>query len=657
MAAQPMTDTTDATDATEPPDTTEPSEPAEEALASPGEPIEPSGGPHRPSARLSFGLAFFLGLVAALLLGVGALYAYDRQFTGRILPGVHVGSVDLSGLNADEARAALQQAYGSLSDGRLVLTGAAGEHVISYADIGRRPDLDAMLDEAIAVGRSGSPVDRVVADARTVVRGVFLLPKVTFNAEELNARITAVADSLRVEPKDASVDAGSDGQFRVVEGQVGVSADPAPAVSAFLTALGEVAAPAELRAELRVNRIDPAVTNDEATRARQQADRITTEIVLVVGEDRLRIGSPELRRWVSFSTATDGTYGPTLDSTPLAKVIERFAPEVDRAPVDATFTVTDGKVLGITPSKDGFRLDVAATVTQIQALLAGRAAGFSATQVVPTLAVTAPALTTAEAEAAAPQMTLISSWKTYFQISERNGFGANIWIPALTIDGTIVAPHATFDFWDAIGPVTREKGYTDGGAIINGKTEPQGALAGGICSASTTLFNAALRAGFQMDARRNHFYYIDRYPLGLDATVFISASGAVQTMSWTNDTDYPVLIRGYKIRDGTRGYVKFEIYGVPNGRNIVISDPIVKNVKPATDTTQLTSTLAPGVRQRVEFPVDGKQVWRTVTVYDATGAILHQTTYYSNYARITGLTLIGAPRTVVEPTPTPTPTP
>lgn len=649
-----MTETpdTDANDPAAPPET------ADEPGAAAEEPVGAPIARHRPSARANFTLAFILGLAAALLLGVGALYAYDRQFTGRILPGVHVGSVDLSGLDADEARTALQAAYGSLSDGRLVLTGASGDHVISYADIGRRPDLDAMLDEAIAVGRSGSPVDRVVADARTVVRGVFLAPRVTFNAEALDAQITAIADSLRVEPKDAAVDTAGDGQFRVVEGRPGASADPAPAVAAFAAALGEVDAPAELRAELRVTTLDPAVTTDEATRARQQADRITAEVVLVVGEDRLTIGSAELRRWVSFGTGADGTYGPALDSTPLAKVIEAFAPKVDRDPVDATFTVTDGKVLGISPSKDGYKLDVAATVAQVQAMLAGRAAGFSATQIVPTLTVTAPALTTAQAEAAAPQMTLISSWKTYFPISERNGFGANIWIPALTIDGTIVAPHATFDFWDAIGPVTREKGYTDGGAIINGKTEPQGALAGGICSCSTTLFNAALRGGFQMNARRNHFYYIDRYPLGLDATVFISASGAVQTMSWTNDTDYPVLIRGYKIRDGTRGYVKFELYSVPNGRTVVIDDPIVKNVKPATDTTQLTTTLAPGVRQRVEFPVDGRQVWRTVTVYDATGAILHQTTYYSNYARITGLTLIGAPRTAAStPSPTPTPAP
>jgi vancomycin resistance protein YoaR len=647
-----MTETTDTNDAPESPDPAAVPGPEADGLAElPDAPQadEPGGETHRPSARLSFGVAFALGLVAALLLGVGALYAYDRQFTGRILPGVHVGSVDLSGLTADEARAALQQGYGSLSDGRLVLTGAAGEHVISYAAIDRRPDLDAMLDEAIAVGRSGSPVDRVVADARTVVRGVFLQPKVTFDAAKLGAQITAVADSLRSDPQDARVEATSGAQFRVIEGSAGASADPAPAIAAFLTALGEVAAPTELRAELRLSTVGPAVTTDEATTAKRLADRITAPIVLVVGSDRLTIDSAELRGWVTFATAADGTYGPSLDSTPLAKVVEGFAPKVDRAPVDATFEVTDGTVLAIKPSQDGYKLDVGATVTQIQAMLAGRAAGFSATQVVPTLTVTTPALTTAQAEAAAPQMTLISSWKTYFPISERNGFGANIWIPALTIDGTVVAPHATFDFWEAIGPVTREKGYVDGGAIINGRTEPQGALAGGICSCSTTLFNAVLRGGFEMGARRNHFYYIDRYPLGLDATVFISASGAVQTMSWTNDTDYPVLIRGYKIRDGSRGYVKFELYSVPNGRTVVISDPIVKNVRPASDTTQLTQTLRPGVRKRIEFPVDGKQVWRTVTVYDATGAILHQTTYYSNYSRITGVTLVGAPAATEAP--------
>ena len=83
-----------------------------------------------------------------------------------------------------------------------------------------------------------------------------------------------------------------------------------------------------------------------------------------------------------------------------------------------------------------------------------------------------------------------------------------------------------------------------------------------------------------MGARRNHYYYIDRYPLGLDATVFISGSGSTQTMSFTDDTDYPVLIRGRGWREGGSGYVRFELYSVPNGRKVSFSRPTVRDVRP-----------------------------------------------------------------------------
>ena len=461
--------------------------------------------------------------------------------------------MDLSGLTEDEARAELQRAYGSLSDGRLVLTGAAGEHVISYAEVGRGPDLDAMLAEAIAVGRAGTTVDRAVADARTAVRGVFLEPRVTFDAARLAERVTAIADSLRTEPTDARVDTTSSGQFQVVEGSAGRAADPAAVIAAFATALGELDAPAEVSAELRLSTVDPAVTTADATEARAQAERLTAPIALVVGDERLTIDGAELR-----------TLGDLRDDR---RWHVRADPGRDAAHEARRRARAEGRPAAGQRDLHGHRRQGHRDHPQQGRLQArrsghrgadpGTAGGTSRASRRPRSCrrwpSRRPTLTTAQAEAAASQMQKISEWTTYFPISDRNGFGANIWIPALTIDGYVVGPHETFDFWDAIGPVTREKGYVDGGAIINGKTEPQGALAGGICSCSTTLFNAALRAGFKMGARANHYYYIDRYPLGLDATVFISASGSIQTMSWTNDTDYPVLIRGYKIRNGTRG--------------------------------------------------------------------------------------------------------
>jgi vancomycin resistance protein YoaR len=277
-----------------------------------------------------------------------------------------------------------------------------------------------------------------------------------------------------------------------------------------------------------------------------------------------------------------------------------------------------------------------AVLTELQARGGGTVSG----TVTAAINVTKPRLTTEEARKAAPLMTRISTWTTYFPISERNNFGANIWLPAKFIDGTVVAPGDTFDFWKTVGPVSRSRGFGLGGAIIDGHTEPQGALAGGICSCSTTLFNAALRAGMHMEARRNHFYYIDRYPLGLDATVFISASGATQTMSWTNDTKYPVLIRGIRYRVGSAGYVRFDLYSVPNHRNVIISAPTVKNIRGATTTYQYTSSLPKGTREQIEFPVAGRDVWRTVTVKEGS-RIISRRTYYSHYSVINGLILVG----------------
>ena len=621
------------------------------------ETLEQTDEPGRLSPWLRFGLALGLGLALTLLLAAGALFAYDQQYKGRILPGVRVGSVDLSGLAPDAARAELNRAYGSLSDGRIILSTVVDEQVISYTEIGRGLATESLLNTALAVGRDGSPVDRAVADVRVAIRGVALDPSVSFDAQQLTSRVTAIADSLAIQPVDSVVKTNQSIAFDIVPGRMGRRADPAPVLVALAATLDDLGAPAEIRLELAVASVQPDVTATEAAAAKKTAERVTNQILLVVGDEKLPIDGAELRGWVSFHKTVDGGYQPVMDTTSLTGLMEDLAKKIDREPVNAKFVTSGGKITEITPSRDGYKLDVAATVAQVQQLLAARTGGAETAELVPALAVTPPALNTAQAEAVAPQMVKIpgGEWTTYFPIGPKNGYGANIWIPALTIDGYVVGPHETFDFWQAIGPVTRDKGYRDGGAIINGRTEPQGALAGGICSCSTTLFNAALRAGFEMGARRNHYYYIDRYPLGLDATVFISASGSVQTMSWTNDTDYPVLIRGYKIKEGARGYVKFELWGVPNGRTVVIGPPMVKNIKPASDSTQLTATLPPGARQRIEYPVDGKQVWRTVTVYNVDGSLLREKTYYSNYSRITGIVLVGkaidGPDATTEPTP------
>ncbi len=641
------------------PDPAPMSEPAveSEAPASPATGAVQAGAGRGRTIR-RFVAAFLFGILGVLAVSAGALAAFESSNSGRILPGVHVGAADLSGLTGSEARARLVEVYATLADGELLLEADGTTRRITFESVGRRLDVDAIVDRAVAVGRGGATFERIASNVRNVVRGVELAPAATFEAAALRVEIEAFAAELEIAPQDASVAVAGE-VFAVTQGSDGRTAGVDAAVRAASELLADVDAPASVRVSLPLDIVAPQVTTDEATAARDAAIRIAADVELVDGAEAWTIPGAAVRGWISFAATPDGGYGPVVARAGLEVGLAAIAADVARAPVDASFLVGDGaQVVGVTEAKDGRALDVPGTVAALGRLVEQRSMGLSVPRLAVRTLIVEPGLTTAEATQAAPLMEPISKWTTYFPIGIKNGQGANIWIPARDVDGAVVMPGEWFDFWEAIGPVTRERGYKDGGAIINGKTEPQGALAGGICSTSTTLFNAALRAGLEMGARRNHYYYIDRYPVGLDATVFQSSSGSIQTMQFRNDTDYPILIRGTGWKVGGKGYVEFVLWSVPNGRDVELSVPIVKNVKPASDSVVYTTELAPGVRERVEYPVDGKDVWVTRTVRDAEDNLVHEETYYSHYARITGIVQVGiAPDASPSPPPSPVPAP
>jgi vancomycin resistance protein YoaR len=307
---------------------------------------------------------------------------------------------------------------------------------------------------------------------------------------------------------------------------------------------------------------------------------------------------------------------------------------VVKKPTEARYLRTrSGAIFGVSASSAGRALDTDKTIEKITATLASRAAGQVADRPIKvTTKLVAPELTTSEATKKAPLVSLLGSWTTYYQVSAHNGFSANITVPARKLNGVVVRPGQLFDFWGALGEVSFRTGYRLGGAIVGGHSVEGKALAGGICAASTTLFNAAARGGLDIVSRSPHWYYITRYPLGLDATV----SGS-QSMRFRNDTSHPILIKTL----ASPGVVTFQIWSLPNGRSVTWSKPRVANVVRGYDTVQYTSSLRPGERKRIEWPVDGKDVWVTRTVRDANGRVIHRETFVSHYHRMVGITLVG----------------
>jgi vancomycin resistance protein YoaR len=566
----------------------------------------------RPRLWPRFVGAFVVGLAVSLALAGAALAAGDAGYEGRILPGVRVGAVDLSGLDRDQASAALAAAYGDLGEGRLVLRTAVGDASISYGAFSRRPDGEAMVDAAMRAGREGTPIERAATEVRIAVGGLVLQPRVALDEDALASSIAAVLAPL----DRAAVDA--------------------------TTAVGEADAPQETAVDASVIALPATIGDAAVMTALARLDQMVGDVVVTNGKTSWTIPAATVRASMRLTPTADGAVDTALDPASIRTALAQAEKDLRRDPVDAIFlTGRNGVVVGTTASRDGTRLDTAATSAAVAAAVTGRARGVPAASVPAVVTTISPKLTTAQAQQVAPLMVRLSSWQTYFPISERNYWGANIWQPARFIDGTVLYPGQTFEWWRAVGPVTPARGFGAGGFIAGDHTEPTGALGGGMCSSSTTLFNAALRAGLQMGARSNHKYYINRYPLGLDATVSMSHGRVQQTVTFTNDMKHPIVIRAYRIRSGGKGWVRYEIWGIPDGRQVSLSKPSVSNVRKATTRISYTTTLRKGVRKQTEYPANGMDVSVTRVVRDSGGRIIHRETYRTHYQLWIGVIQVG----------------
>jgi len=596
-------------------------------------PYARDSAPGIPWRRAAF--SFLLTLLAIAVFGASFAVGYARMHDGRALPGVEVAGISLAGLDRAEAETELRRDLPSLASGQLVIDVGDAQQAVAYSAFGRDYDIAFMLDQALGVGRGPNFVEQLQEQVRVLLNGLTVNPQVTWNNDELANRVAHIAMAAQSDPVNATIER-VDGRYQFTPSVDGQSVDVEGAVASALAAINNIS-PADTRISVSTSVVPPAVGTAEAQAAVDLAERVVSGSMTVSeAELSTTITSDMLRGWVRLQEAsTGGDWQLVIEREPIAQFVSNHAFETDIAPTNATFGFVSGDVT-VVPSADGRATDVEATTDSIMAALGGRANGDGSSQAPLALMVVAPTFTTDDARAIASRVETLSTWTTKFTPSPLNGEGINIQIPTSIIDGYVVEPGALFDFLEVIGPITSPP-YLPGAAIINNRTREDGALGGGMCSCSTTLFNTAMRAGLEMRARRNHSYYISRYPVGLDATVWIASARSKQTMSFINDMQYPVLIRGIN----RPGEVTFELWGVPDGRTVELSEPRVENEKKAIDQIEFSDELAPGVKKRIEYVVDGYESWVTRTVRDSAGNVLHENVYHSKYKTINGIVQVG----------------
>ncbi len=620
---------------------TVPVQPLAAAVTDGGPPARPR---RRRSLALRFGVSFVLGFLLAVGIGVGALYAWGQQYEGRVLPGVRVGSTDLGGLTREQAQAEIANAYGSLGTGQITLTGPDGQTTtMSYADVGRGPDTSALVDAALAAGRQGEPLADLIGAPQTAIHGVALDSGVTYDRDKLAAAVDSLATTIDETPVDASASADQDGTFSASPSKDGRAVDKAGLLTALDQQLAALGTPDSIAMAVPVVPLPPAVATASAEAAKTAADRMAADVVVARGKDSWTIAGTSLAPLISFSTAADGSITPVFDQAGLDPLLTTLAKDVNRKAKDAGLRLVSGHVVATGSSHEGRTLDAAGMKAAIISAIAARQAGAAASPVEAVVKAVDPKLTLADAKAFAPKMKVISSYSVYYFVIVNNHWGGNIEGPATVINGTVVPAGGKFDFWKVVGDLHNAPGVGPGNAIEGGKITVTGAFGGGICTTSTTLFNAAFRAGMVPLARKNHNEFINRYPPGLDATVWVVGS-TKQTMSFKNDTKYPIMITRTITHAGSKRWITFKIWSVPNGRTAKVSNTVIQNGPQARDTIVKDPSKPVGYRYRNNAPADGAKVWVTVSIYDH-GKLHWRKRYFSNYPAVNGVTIVGTKTT------------
>lgn len=142
-------------------------------------------------------------------------------------------------------------------------------------------------------------------------------------------------------------------------------------------------------------------------------------------------------------------------------------------------------------------------------------------------------------------------------------------------NGMTVLPGEEISFNQTTGPRTKENGYENANIIVGGNYVS--GTGGGVCQASTTLYNALLLADMQIESVCHHSLPASYVPLSFDAMV----SEGYADLVFKNNSDCPIFIK--TICDDETATV--EIYGksLEQGKEIKTRSELVRIIPHSGD--------------------------------------------------------------------------
>jgi vancomycin resistance protein YoaR len=252
-------------------------------------------------------------------------------------------------------------------------------------------------------------------------------------------------------------------------------------------------------------------------------------VTLAFGDSRVRLQPRDFAAALSLRPE-NGELKLHVDQKMLLGLVQQVVAADGGAPVDATVALVDGRPT-VVPAKPGVTFEPAEVTAAFTAALTQpegqREAAVDAQ-------VEQPDFTTKDARALKITEE-VSTFTTYFPYADYRN--TNIGRAMELINGTVLEPGDTFSLNDTVGERTPANGFVKGFIIEDGIFKED--YGGGVSQSATTTFNAAFFAGLEDVEHQTHSFYIDRYPVGREATV----AWPTVDLEFTNNTPYGILIQ------------------------------------------------------------------------------------------------------------------
>lgn len=564
------------------------------------------------TVALSAGLALFLVLL------VGSMVAFDMANAGKILPGVSLAGIDLSGLTPEEASSLVTQQIAYPNQGSIAFQDGANVWVAKPNELGLFLDPQTSATAAYQKGRQGDPLDRLSARFQAWYSGVDIPPLMVFDERIAQKYLRGIAAEIDLPTIEASLSV-SGTEVVVRPGQVGRSLN----IDAALQELREhIPRMTDGIINLQVRETPPVIL-DVSEQAEIARRILSAPLVLQV--PNAEEGDPDT--W-TFEPAVlaemlaiervenpDGArYQVALNSETMRPFLEGVAPQLARWPENARFIFNDEtrQLEVIQPAIIGRELDVDETLQKINQRVAE---GDHNLELV--VNYTSPQVSDDVVGEDLGIRELVASHTSYFYGSSGSRI-QNIEVAASRFHGVMVPPGATFSMVDVLGTISLDDGYAEALIIFGGRTI-QG-VGGGVCQVSTTLFRTVFFGGFPIVERHPHAYRVGYYEqtsggginqrlAGLDATVFVP----VVDFKFSNDTPHWLLMETYT-NPGART-LTWKFYSTSDGRTVEwdTSGPrnVVASPKPSYEENP---QLASGEVKQVDWEAEGADVSVTRTV-------------------------------------------